>query len=201
MSFSKRILNNIEQDRWWKLQNSNKKEDLYKFHKNFNWNDFIVDYILTEDNLIWLYKEKIENIYQRAVLSCLSDYYYSFRQIPSIKEFDYYLRDSNNIKPWPSDFNITGITNLLQILKNDYIRYSESKIPCDKDEFVDWVSNQLSSTGHEFKVKLDSSLTKLFIQGAKEDAHWVEELLCTWEESFSQKSGIKDLVLLYVIKS
>lgn len=134
---------------------------------------------------------------EMALLESLAGYMKKFKNVPSLRELDFFLRDKPSQAAWPETFNMDFMKESLIFLTHVMAMNFTSPIS--------WLNHQLMGNvkGHgNLKMQIEEPITdKIIVYGSKQDAWVIEKNFDEWQQNLRDLFQRPQLVLLFAIKS
>jgi hypothetical protein len=128
---------------------------------------------------------------EMAFFEALADYQEKFKTIPTLRELDFYLRDTPSQMPWPNTFSVDFIKAAIE-----YCTQVKSRSFAHP---IDWLKQQLGSQQNLVIKELANDM--IVVEGSKKDAWSVEKNFDEWQKNLRINFNRPHLVLLFAIKS
>ena len=126
---------------------------------------------------------------EKAIFEAIGDYIEKFKTVPSLRELDFFLRDTPKTPAWPVNFNGDFIQTTLEFFSQNANRHFETP--------VEWLKDRLRSNN---TLKITEMMgDKILVEGPKQDAWAIEKNFDEWQEILRTTYQRPQLVLLYAI--
>ena len=195
MSFSKNIFSYISHLHSW----INESENVATIPENQRHTivlpGAIVEIFFLSCEKIFFYKKSgsISDL-EMALFQSLADYMNRFKNVPNIRELDYFLREVPSQAAWPDSFSVTFLKDALAFMAN-IINIANQNY----NSPISWLRNQLLSN---LEISIEELVVdRIVVHGSKQDAWAIEKNFDDWQQNLRVLFQRPQLVLLFSIKS